>query len=239
MVHDNNYRDGSVEELKAATEQMNPIAARAGKAGDWARLLNAYSAQAAAWSSASRCWPPPLSSRGCGHRTSRRQNHYPDAMSDAHAPYDLTTLAARCGEEARPNASTALVEPIYQSTVYAYPDLDALEAAMSGAEAQRFYYRNGTPNAATLERALAVLEDTEAALVAAAAWRPSARRCWACSRRATISITDARVYGVTYALLAEEFPRLGIDDELRGRLQPGRGARPLSGQHQGRCTSRA
>ena len=42
VVHHNAYRDGSPDELRAATEQMNPIAARPGKAGDWARLLGAY-----------------------------------------------------------------------------------------------------------------------------------------------------------------------------------------------------
>ena len=42
VIHENTYRDGTPDELKAATEQMNPIAARPGKDGDWARLLNAY-----------------------------------------------------------------------------------------------------------------------------------------------------------------------------------------------------
>lgn len=63
------------------------------------------------------------------------------------ADYDLTTLAARAGEEARPNASVPLAEPIYQSTVYAFPDLDALERSMTGEEASSFYYRNGTLDA--------------------------------------------------------------------------------------------
>ncbi|AZI41981.1 NADPH-dependent oxidoreductase [Deinococcus psychrotolerans] len=42
VIHENTYKDGSAEQLRAATEQMNPIAARTGKPGDWARLLNAY-----------------------------------------------------------------------------------------------------------------------------------------------------------------------------------------------------
>ncbi len=131
--------------------------------------------------------------------------------ADNHADYDLTTLAARAGEEARPNASVPLVEPIYQSTVYAFPDLDALDGAMSGAEPAAFYYRNGTPNAATLERALAVLEGTEAALVAASGMAAISAALLGVLKTGDHVITDARVYGVTYALLAEEFPRLGIE----------------------------
>ncbi|WP_019585898.1 trans-sulfuration enzyme family protein [Deinococcus apachensis] len=124
--------------------------------------------------------------------------------------YDLTTLAARAGEEARPNGSMPLVEPIYQSTVYAFPDLDALERAMSGEEPASFYYRNGTPNAATLERALASLEGTEAALVAGSGMAAISAALLGVLRAGDHVVADARVYGVTYALLAEEFPQLGI-----------------------------
>ncbi|OLV17977.1 Methionine gamma-lyase [Deinococcus marmoris] len=135
--------------------------------------------------------------------------------ADKHAAhptnYDLTTLAARAGEEARPNASAPLVEPIYQSTVYAFPDLDALDGAMSGAEPAAFYYRNGTPNGASLERALAVLEGTEGALVAASGMAAISAAFLGVLKTGDHVITDARVYGVTYALLAEEFPRLGIE----------------------------
>lgn len=42
VVHQNQYRDPTASELLAAIEQMNPIAARSGKEGDWLRLLKAY-----------------------------------------------------------------------------------------------------------------------------------------------------------------------------------------------------
>ena len=142
-------------------------------------------------------------------------------MPDPRPDYDLTTLAARAGEEARPNLSTPLVEPIYQSTVYAYPDLDALERAMSGEEPSSFYYRNGTPNAATLERALAGLEGTEAALVAGSGMAAISAALLGVLRAGDHVVADARVYGVTYALLAEEFPRLGIAVTFVDACDPG------------------
>lgn len=125
--------------------------------------------------------------------------------------YDLTTLAARAGEEARPNHSVPLVEPIYQTTVFAFPDLDALDQAMSGAEPASFYYRNGTPNTGALERAMAVLEGTEAALVAGSGMAAISATLLGVLKAGDHMVTDARVYGVTYALLREEFPRLGIE----------------------------
>ncbi|TSA81160.1 aminotransferase class I/II-fold pyridoxal phosphate-dependent enzyme [Deinococcus detaillensis] len=133
-------------------------------------------------------------------------------MSDAHRTnYDLTTLAARSGEEARPNASVPLAEPIYQSTVYAYPDLNALEESMSGREPSAFYYRNGTPNAATLERAMSILENTEASLVAGSGMAAISASLLGVLKSGDHVVTDARVYGISYALLGEEFPRLGIE----------------------------
>ncbi len=125
-------------------------------------------------------------------------------------PYAAATLAARAGEEATPNASRPLVEPIYQTTVYAFPDLDALEATMSGQQPASFYYRNGTPNATTLERAIAVLERTEAALAAASGMAAISAALLGVLKAGDHLITDERVYGITDALLREEFPRLGI-----------------------------
>lgn len=42
VIHTDEYRDGTPEELRHATEIMKPIAARGDKPGDWARLLSAY-----------------------------------------------------------------------------------------------------------------------------------------------------------------------------------------------------
>jgi nitroreductase len=45
VIHEDRYRDATPDELRHATEVMNPIAARAGKPGDWARLLRMYFGQ--------------------------------------------------------------------------------------------------------------------------------------------------------------------------------------------------
>ncbi|AFZ68629.1 trans-sulfuration enzyme family protein [Deinococcus peraridilitoris] len=125
-------------------------------------------------------------------------------------PYDLTTLAARADENAQENSSRSLVQPIYQSTVYAFSDLDDLERAMSGESGAAFYYRNGTPNRSTLERAIAALEGTEDAVATSSGMSAILAGFLAVLQAGDHVLADARVYGGTYALLTEELPRLGI-----------------------------
>lgn len=42
VIHTDTYHSGTDEEIRDAVEIMNPIAARNGKPGDWAKLLGAY-----------------------------------------------------------------------------------------------------------------------------------------------------------------------------------------------------
>ncbi|GGJ62616.1 trans-sulfuration enzyme family protein [Deinococcus aquiradiocola] len=141
----------------------------------------------------------------------------------------LTTLAARAGELATPSVTAPLVEAIYQSTVYAFPDLDALEAGMAGQADAYFYYRNATPNGTTLERAVAALEGTEAAACAASGMAAISAALLSVLGAGDHVVTDERVYGVTYALLRDELPRFGIEvsfvdaldlDAVRDAMRP-------------------
>src|SRR3954471_2788511 len=66
---------------------------------------------------------------------------------------------------ARLGSSVPLVPPLYQSSVYTLPDLDALDRIMN-AEAQGFIYaRDGHPNARRLAEQLAAAECGEWAVV--------------------------------------------------------------------------
>lgn len=123
---------------------------------------------------------------------------------------DLTTLAARAGEFTDEDGNRALVEPIHQTTVYTFDDLDHLERFQSGQERGHIYYRNGNPNRDTLERALAALEGTEDAMTAASGMAAIAAVFLSFVQPGERILADNRVYGVTYSLLAEELPKLGI-----------------------------
>ena len=63
--------------------------------------------------------------------------------------------------------STPLVPPLYQSSVYTLPDLDALDRIVDGVEPGFIYARDGHPNAAQLAEKMARLERAEAGLVCA------------------------------------------------------------------------
>ena len=54
--------------------------------------------------------------------------------------------------------STPLVPPLYQSSVYTLPDLDALDRIVNGEEPGFIYARDGHPNAKALADQLAELE---------------------------------------------------------------------------------
>ncbi|MBB6100074.1 cystathionine gamma-synthase [Deinobacterium chartae] len=128
--------------------------------------------------------------------------------------YTPQTLAARAGEEAAPHSGRPLIEGIAASTVYAFDSLTDLEAALSGSSGLPFYYRNGTPNAATLERAVAALEGTEAAVCAASGMGALLGAFLAIAAAGDHIVADQQAYGGTFALLTAELPRLGIEVSL-------------------------
>src|SRR5438876_5012617 len=55
-------------------------------------------------------------------------------------------------------SSVPLVPPLYQSSVYTLPDLDALDRVMNAEEPGFIYARDGHPNARHLAAQLAALE---------------------------------------------------------------------------------
>src|ERR1700730_5964459 len=61
--------------------------------------------------------------------------------------------------------SVPLVPPLYQSSVYTLPDLDALDRIMNGEEPGFIYARDAHPNARRLAEQLAALEGADWAVV--------------------------------------------------------------------------
>src|SRR5262245_17517944 len=62
-------------------------------------------------------------------------------------------------------ARPPLVPPLYQSSVYTLPDLDALDRIMNAEEPGFIYARDAHPNARELAARLAAMESAEWALV--------------------------------------------------------------------------
>jgi cystathionine gamma-synthase len=130
------------------------------------------------------------------------------------------TVAARAGLETDPGLAPPLIPAIHQTTVYAYPSLEALEGVFNGDHGY-IYYRNGHPNGKALEDALARLERGEAACVAASGMAAILAGFLSVCGNGDHIVADRNVYGGTFALLTDDLPRFGITATLIDADDPG------------------
>lgn len=130
----------------------------------------------------------------------------------------IATLAARLAPAtARDSLSHPLIEPIVQSTVFTFDNLEALEEFYTQtAISSHIYYRYGHPNAATLERAVAELDGADDAVTTAsgmaAIWAVVAATCATGDQ----VVIQAGAYGGTYALARHDFERFGVEATFAG-----------------------
>src|SRR6266704_1835184 len=93
--------------------------------------------------------------------------------------------------------STPLVPPLYQSSVYCLPDLDALDRVMNGEEAGYIYTRDGHPNAARL----AELEGGAWAVACGSGMAAVSAALLALTQQGDHVLASSRLYGRTTQLL--------------------------------------
>jgi cystathionine beta-lyase/cystathionine gamma-synthase len=107
--------------------------------------------------------------------------------------------------------STPLVPPLYQSSVYTLPDLDALDRIMN-AEAPGFIYaRDGHPNARRLAERLAVSEGGDWAVVCGSGMAAISAILLATVQQGDRIVASNRLYGRTTQLLDQELSRFGVE----------------------------
>src|SRR5689334_7199048 len=126
------------------------------------------------------------------------------------------TRAARVGEGRSPVGSARpLAEPVYQTTVWGFDYLAAVDDWYVGRSSDTFlYYRNGNPNTVALEQAVADLEGAEAGVAAASGMAAVAGALLAVLQAGDHVVADRNVYGGTVVLLRTELARLGIASDL-------------------------
>jgi cystathionine beta-lyase/cystathionine gamma-synthase len=124
-------------------------------------------------------------------------------------------------------SSTPLVPPLYQSSVYTLPDLDALDRIMNAEEPGFIYARDGHPNARQLADQLAVLEGASWAAVCSSGMAAITAGLLAVVQQGDRIVASNRLYGRTTQLLNQELPRYGVQstfvdsgnlDEVRAAL---------------------
>src|SRR5437867_1142656 len=109
--------------------------------------------------------------------------------------------------------STPLVPPLYQSSVYTLPDLDALDRIMN-AEAPGFIYaRDAHPNARRLAEQLADMEGAKWAAICGSGMGAISAILLATLQQGDRIVASNRLYGRTTQLFGQELPRFGVTTE--------------------------
>jgi cystathionine gamma-synthase len=103
-----------------------------------------------------------------------------------------------------------LVPPLYQSSVYTFPDLDVLDRVLNGEEQGFIYARDAHPNARHLAACLAKLHGAEWALVGGSGMASISTIVLSQVQSGQRIVASNRLYGRTVQLLDQELGRFGI-----------------------------
>jgi cystathionine beta-lyase/cystathionine gamma-synthase len=125
-------------------------------------------------------------------------------------------------------SSAPLVPPLYQSSVYTLPDLDALDRILDQYEPGYIYARDAHPNSRSLAAHLTTLEGGRWALVTSSGMAAISAIILATVQQGQRIVTSHRLYGRTTQLFHQELPRFGVQttfvdtsdlDEVRRALE--------------------
>lgn len=106
--------------------------------------------------------------------------------------------------------SVPLVPPLYQSSVYTLPDLDALDQIVNAESPGFIYARDAHPNARLLAEELAELERATWALVCGSGMAAITAAVLALVQQGDRIVASNRLYGRTTQFLGQELTRFGV-----------------------------
>ncbi len=106
--------------------------------------------------------------------------------------------------------STPLVPPLYLSSVYTLPDLDALDRIINAEEPGYVYARDAHPNARHLAAELAALEAADWAVICGSGMAAISAFLLAILQQGDRLVAGNRLYGRTAQLFDPELTRFGI-----------------------------
>jgi cystathionine gamma-synthase len=111
-------------------------------------------------------------------------------------------------------ASRPLAPALYQTSVYALPDLDALDRISNREEPGYIYARDGHPNSHDLGGELTAIEGGKWGLVCSSGMASLSLAFLATTQAGDRVVASNRLYGRTNALLRDELPRFGVTTEF-------------------------
>src|SRR5713226_2152966 len=103
-----------------------------------------------------------------------------------------------------------LVPPLYQTSVYTVPDLDAYDRIMNGEEPGYFYARDSHPNARHLAEQIAQWEGASWAAVCGSGMAAISAILLSLTQQGDRIVAGASLYGRTTILLQKELIRFGV-----------------------------
>ncbi len=107
-------------------------------------------------------------------------------------------------------ATTPLVSPIYQSSVYTVPDLDALDRILDDGESGFIYARDAHPNARRLAQLLADAESARWGIIGGSGMATISAIVLCTLQHGQRIVASNRLYGRTVQLFSQELPRFGV-----------------------------
>lgn len=110
--------------------------------------------------------------------------------------------------------SAPLAPPLYQSSVYTLPDLDALDRILDGHEPGFIYARDAHPNARRLAAHLAEMEGAQWATITSSGMAAIAALVLATVEKGQRVVVGRQLYGRTMQLFQQELPRFGVTAAL-------------------------
>jgi cystathionine beta-lyase/cystathionine gamma-synthase len=123
--------------------------------------------------------------------------------------YRFPTLAIHAGEE-EGFPFGAVMTPIYQSSTFAFKNTSELIKFQEGDPSKYLYTRYGNPTLRVVEEKMSALEGGEAALVVSSGMASVSTLALTLVSSGEEIISTEPVYGGTYHLFKDVFPKLGI-----------------------------
>ncbi len=119
-----------------------------------------------------------------------------------------------------PSGSRPLTPPIYQTNVFVFEDMDAVESIWESKKPGFVYGRYGTANHTMLEDLVAALEGAEAAVACASGMGATTAMLLGLFAPGAHLVSARDLYGSTAAFLADEGRRLGVETDFVDATDP-------------------
>jgi len=131
-------------------------------------------------------------------------------MNSNAANYGFATLAVHAGQEPDPRTG-AVATPIYQTSTFAFDNVEQGAARFAGQEAGYVYTRIGNPTQGALEEKMAALEGGGASLAFSSGMAAISGIVLALVRSGDHVLADGTLYGCTYNFLSHVLPGFGVE----------------------------